>query len=97
MEEYLSAIGMTEEEQREKELLPEARRRLATGVVLSQIAEDEGIVVSDEEITGRVQELKSRYASDPKMQAELNKPENQREISNQLLTEKTVARIIALQ
>lgn len=96
MEEYLDAIGMTADEQREKEILPEANRRLKAGILLSEIAEKEAITVGSEEIAARVAELKARYASDAEMQKQLDDLNNQREIGAQLMTEKTVARIVEL-
>jgi len=94
-EEYLENIGMTAEEQREKELIPEAIRRLKAGVILSEIAEKEDITVSSEELDIRLSVLKQRYASDPKMQEELTKPENKQEIGAQLITEKTIAKLVS--
>jgi FKBP-type peptidyl-prolyl cis-trans isomerase (trigger factor) len=60
---------------------------------LGEIAEQEKLEVSETEITERIATLKSRY-QDPKMQAELDKPENRRELANRILTEKTVARLV---
>lgn len=97
IQEYLDAIGMSAEEQREKELLPEAERRLKAGVLLSDIAEKESIIITPEELKARVDELKARYASDESLQKQLTDPAAQREVGAQLLTEKTVARIVELQ
>jgi len=95
-EEYLEAVGMTEEEQREKEILPEANRRLKAGLILSEIADKENITVSDDELNIRVSVLKQRYPSDPEMQKQLNSTNGRREVGSQLMTEKTVAKIISL-
>lgn len=89
-QEYCENYGITEEEQREKEVLPEAKRRLKAGLVLSEIAEKENITVTPEELEIRLQLLKGQYQSDPQMQAELDKPENRRDIAARLLTEKTI-------
>lgn len=94
MEEYLDAIGMTVEEQREKEVLPEANRRLKAGILLSEIAEKEGVTATPEEIQIRVTVMKQRYASDAEMQKQLDNPDNQRELGAQIVTEKTLAKII---
>lgn len=96
MEEYLEAIGMTAEQQRETEILPEARRRLKAGILLSEIAEKEGITVTDEEIQIRVSVLRQRYASDAEMIKQLEDVNNQRELGSQIMTEKTLARIVSL-
>jgi len=97
MEEYLAAIGMTAEEQREKEILPEAMRRLQAGILLSEIAEKEGVTVTPEEIHIRVSVMKQRYASDQEMLKQLEDPNNQRELGAQIITEKTLAKIISFQ
>jgi len=97
MQEYLEGIGMSAEEQREKETLPEARRRLKAGILLSEIAEKEAISVSPEELDMRVSELKERYASDTEMQKQLQDPNSRRELGAQLLTEKTLNRLVELQ
>jgi trigger factor len=94
MEEYLEAIGMTAEEQREKEILPEANRRLKAGILLSEIAEKEKINVTPEEIKARVAVLKVRYQGDAEMQKQLEDANNQRELGAQIITEKTLAKII---
>jgi len=96
MDEYLEAIGMTADQQRDNEILPEARRRLKAGILLSEVAERESITISDEEIKIRVSVLKQRYASDAEMLKQLEDPNNQRELGSQIMTEKTLARIISL-
>lgn len=96
MQEYLDNIGMTAEEQREKEVLPEAERRLKAGIILSEVAEKEDIIVTPEELEIRIGVLKQKYPSDEQMQKQLSDPNYRREIGAQLLTEKTVARIVSL-
>jgi len=88
-EEQLKAEGKTEEEFKKTVLLPEATDRVKAGLVLSEIAEAEKIVVETEELDARIAALKSQY-SDDKMRAELEKVENQREIASRILTEKTI-------
>lgn len=96
MQEYLEGIGMTAEEQREQEIIPEAKRRLKAGILLSEIAEKEAVAVTPEELDERISALKERYASDAEMQKQLNDPNSRRELGAQLLTEKTLAVIVAL-
>ncbi len=96
MEEYLAAIGMTEEEQREKEIIPEAVRRVKGGVVLAEVADKENISLTPEELDIRISVLKQRYKGDEKMQAELDKPENRQDVGNQVITEKSIARLVSL-
>jgi trigger factor len=91
-QEHLSEEGVTEEEHRARHK-PDAELRVKAGLVLSEVAEREQITVQPEELEIRLQMLKGQY-TDPAMQSELNKPENQREIASQLLTEKTIAKLL---
>lgn len=94
-DEMLEAEGKSEEEYAKTELRPEAERRVKTGLVLAEISVAEKLEVTPEELEVRMQLLRGQY-QDPAMQAELAKPESQREIASRLLTEKTVDRLVAL-
>ena len=93
MKEYLESEGKTEDELREKDLKPQASERVKASLVLSQIAEEEKLDVTPEELEIRMQILKQQH-QDPQMQAELAKPEARRDIASRLLTEKTVKKIV---
>jgi FKBP-type peptidyl-prolyl cis-trans isomerase (trigger factor) len=69
-----------------------AEARVKTGLVLGDVAQAEGIDVTDKELTERINQLKKQY-NDQQMQAELDKPENRREIGSRLITEKTIAKL----
>ncbi len=88
-EELLKSEGKTEEEYKKETLVPEATDRVKAGLVLSEIAELEKLTVEAAELDARLNALKAQY-KDEKMQAELDKPENQRDIANRILTEKTI-------
>jgi trigger factor len=88
-EEFLAAEKTSEEAYIEKEVLPEAIRRVKAGLMLSEIADVEGIDVSPEEFEARMQQLKGQY-KDPKMQEEMDKPDSRREINARLRSEKTI-------
>jgi trigger factor len=92
MQEYLEAEGTTEEEFKKKELEPQAVQQIKTSLVLAEIAEKEGLDITKEELDLQVQALKTQY-TDPNMQAELDKPENRRDIANRMLSEKTVQKL----
>lgn len=91
-QEHLEKEGVTAEEHRAKKR-PEAERRVKAGLVLGEIAETEKVDVSLEELNARLAALKSQY-QDKAMQAELDKPENRREIASRLLTEKTIRTLV---
>jgi trigger factor len=90
-QEHLTTEGVTEVEHRQRHY-SEALERVKIGLVLSEIAEREGLQVTPEELEIRLQILKGQY-QDSQMQAELDKPENQRDIESRLMTEKTLARL----
>lgn len=91
-QEHLDQEGVTEKEHREKKRA-EAERRVKAGLVLAEIAELEKVDVTREELESRLAALKTQY-TDKQMQAELDKPENRREIASRLLTEKTVQALV---
>ncbi len=88
-EELLAVEGKTEESYKKEVLVPEATDRVKAGLVLSEIAEKEKLTVESDELDARIAMLKTQYR-DEKMQAELDKIENQRDIANRILTEKTI-------
>jgi len=90
-QEHLKEEGVTEAEHRDQKR-PAAEQHVKAGLVLTEIAEKEGITVSNEELEIRMQILKGQY-QDKQMQAELNKPEARREISNRMITEKTLEKL----
>ena len=89
-EEFLASQGVSEEDYTDKEILPEAERRVKAALLLSEIADAEGIDVTPEELEARLQILKAQY-KDQKMQDELDKPENRREINSRIRSEKVIA------
>jgi len=87
-QEHLEDEGVTAEAHHAQKR-PGAEVRVKTGLLLGEIAEREGVTITPEELEIRVQLLKGQYP-DPSMQAELDKPENRRDITSRLLTEKTL-------
>lgn len=90
-QEHLDSEGKTAEEHKAG-LREAAEARVKTGLVLGEISEAEAITVEDAELDARIAALKAQY-NDTQMQAELDKPENRREIRSRLLTEKTIAKL----
>lgn len=93
--EFLKQAGQTEEQYRQEVLRPQAEERVKAGLVLSEIAEQEKLTVTPEELEVQLQILKGQY-QDPQMQAELAKPEARRDIASRILTQKTVDRLVEL-
>jgi FKBP-type peptidyl-prolyl cis-trans isomerase (trigger factor) len=92
-QEHLNAEGMTAEEHTEKQR-PGATTRVKAGLVLGEIAQAEKITVSPDELEIRLELLRGQY-TDPNMQAELDKPENRRDIMSRMLTEQTLDKLRA--
>lgn len=93
-EEHLKAEKVTAEEHLEQKR-PEAEKDVKASLMLSRIAEIEGLEVTPEELEMHMSLLRGQY-SDKAMQAELDNPENQREISGRLLTNKTISFLVDL-
>jgi trigger factor len=90
--EYLEAQELSEDTYKEAQR-PAAELRVKAGLVLAEIADKEQINITDEEVDRQINLLKGRYQQDPKMQAELAKPENRRDIASRLLSEKTIGKL----
>ena len=91
-QEHLDEEGVSEEQHRERNHKT-AEESVKVGLILSEIAEREDIDVTPEELEIRIQILKGQY-KDPAMQSELDKPENRRDVTSRLITEKTVTKLV---
>jgi trigger factor len=90
-EEHLKEEGITADEHRVQKR-PSAEQRIKIGIVLTEVADKEKVVVTPEEIEVRLQLLRAQY-TDPTAQAELAKPEALRDVNNRLVTEKTLDKL----
>jgi trigger factor len=63
---YLAATGKTVEELL-ADMRPDAERRVKTLLVLSRVADAEGVEVPPERIEAEVEEARGRYASNPRL------------------------------
>lgn len=90
-EDHLKEEGVTPEQHREQKR-PAAEQRLKVSILLSEIAEAEGIEVTPEELEVRLQIMKGQYR-DAAAQAELNTPEALRDIQSRVMAEKTIAKL----
>lgn len=92
-QEFLETEGVSEPDYRTKTLAPQAEMRVKAGLVLAEISDQENIQITPDELQVRLQLLKGQY-QDAAMQAELDKPENQREIGSRMITEKTIEKLV---
>lgn len=92
--EYLKQEGFKDEDTwKEKELKPQAERRVSVGMVLAEVADAEKITVSEAEVQDRIGIYKQQYQQSA---AQFDTPEMKREVTSRLLTEKTVDRLYEL-
>lgn len=87
-EEHLEAEGVDEKQHRAKQH-DLAESRVKSGLMLAEIAEQENVTVTAEEIDAQLDMLRAQY-TDPQMQTEIDKPETRREIASRLVSEKTI-------
>ena len=89
--EYLKQEGFKDEETwKEKELKPQAERRVSVGMVLAEVAEKEKLTVTDEELNARIDLYKQQYQQSAE---QFDQPDMRREVVSRILTEKTVDRL----
>lgn len=96
-EQYVDSQGYKDlDEWREKEFRVAAQRRVQAGLVLAELSKAEEIVVGQDELTTRHQQMLEQYKNNPEIIKQLDTPESRRDLANRLLTEKTVDRLIEL-
>ncbi len=88
LEHYLSAQKQTPEEL-EKQMRPEAEKRVKLALVLSEIARQEKMSVGSDEIDREIESLRLQY-TDPKMQAELDGDQIKEDVYNHLMAGKVI-------
>jgi trigger factor len=96
MQDYLEALGKTEEQYRE-ELIPTAEVRLRRGLALNQIIKQEGLSVSDEEVEQQIDRMAAAYGPQSKEARQaFSQPENREGIKIDLLTQAGMKHLIAI-
>ncbi len=88
-EQHLKDEGVTEEEHTKinREM---AIKQIKAGLLLSRLAQDLKIEVSDNELDGRINLMKNYYQSDEYMVKELESENNRQDIKNRMQIEKTL-------
>lgn len=96
MQQYLASIGKTEEQARE-EMKPVADERIRRSLVLSEVAEQEGIDVSDEEIEAEIDRMTASAGPQGAQLAQLFRSEEVRSnVRRNVLTRKTLGRLLEI-
>ncbi len=89
---YLDLSNKTQE-QLDKEMRPEAERRVGIAMVLTEVAAAESLSVDAAELEAEIGRLKQSYP-DPQTQAELDNPSTREEIYNHLMASKVIAKLV---
>ncbi len=93
---YLRIEGKTDEQLR-TELEPQARRRLERGLLLGEVVEVEGLEIGEEEVESEVGRLVEPLSdSGERLRRALGQPAARRRIALDLLTDKSVARLVQI-
>lgn len=91
-EEHLKEEGVSHQEHRAQKRAA-AEERVKIGLILSEIAEREKLTVTPQEFDMRLEMMRAQF-NDAKAREELAKPAVQRDIIAQILTEKTLAKLV---
>jgi trigger factor len=96
LEDYLKAENQTEADVRE-DLRPRAEERVKRALMLGKVVEEEELAVTDEDISGRIQQL-AGSVQDPegKIFKALNTPQSRRRVENDLLFERAISRLVSI-
>jgi FKBP-type peptidyl-prolyl cis-trans isomerase (trigger factor) len=96
----MRAVNKTEEaihQEMHDELEPVAVTRVKRGLVLGKIAEAEKIEVTDSEIDAETERMLASLGTErEKLEKTMKTPEARESISDRLLTDKTVERLLAI-
>jgi trigger factor len=94
MDDYLRSVNKTQE-QLQEELRPVAVRNINASLVLSKIAEEEKIEVTDEEIKDVIYKMVSSIGDDKKEEIinMLDTPQNRQSLTHTIKTRKTIERL----
>jgi len=93
MEEFLKSQNTTLEEYKasRQDLI---LKQIKIGLILSEVAQSEKIVVSDDEFNQTIDQLKRMHQQDQAMMKELNDPNGQQDLRNRILIEKILNYLI---
>lgn len=89
---YLTHLKKTESDL-EKELLPEAEKRVKTSFIVNAITKAEDVTVSDEELQKKTDDLLKLYDANPEAKAQVQTAEYRDYIKRNLLNQKVIAKL----
>jgi len=90
---YLDLTNKTEDDMN-KEMRPEAERRVGLAMVLTEVAAAENLRVTADELNAEIARLKQDYP-DPQTQTELDNPSTREEVYNHLMASRVIAKLVS--
>ena len=97
IEQYLENKGFESKEKwMETEVHDVAVKRVQAGLVLAELSKVEKITATEEEIENHINMYKLQYGKNPEALKQFEQPEVRHDITNRLLTEKTVERLVEI-
>ncbi len=97
LDQYLENKGFKSKDKwLETEVKDVAMKRVQAGLVLAELSKVEKIGASAEEIENHIDMYRQQYGKNPDALKQFEQPEVRRDITNRLLTEKTVERLVEL-
>lgn len=93
---YLDSKSLSKEKWLETEVRDAANGRVKAGLALAELRDQESITVSDEEVEEYIDNYKKQYANNAEVLKQLEQAEVRRDITNRILTEKTIERLVDL-
>ncbi len=94
LEQYMQFTGMTVDRLREQ-IRPDALKRIQSGLVLEQIAKDENLEVSDEEIDAEIEKMAQSYGMEVETLKSYIQDSDRENIKADMLSQKAVDFIMA--
>lgn len=92
-QEFLESRNQNEDDY-DKELKDVAAKRVAGGIAIGEIAKEQKLDVTSDELESQIELLKTQY-NESQMKAELDKPDNRREIAMRILSQKVLDFVIS--
>ena len=89
---YLELSKKTEDDL-EKEMRPEAEKRVALAMILTEVSKAENVAVTNDELDDEIARMKQQYP-DPQTQAELDNARTREEIYNHLMASRVIAKLV---
>lgn len=94
LDQYLETKQKTRQEWVKEDLEPIAEQRVRAGLALAELTKEFKIQVSEQELSEKIEQLKSQYVNNPDIIKQLSSPEAKRDLHHNLLTNKTIDRLV---